>query len=298
MTTLNQAFEAWFLFYKARVGNNTSDQTYMRLATHIMKDLGDTYLYDLKPIDFLNVLKKMEDKGLRKSVGSVKNHLNRIYEYAIISDQTSQNPIPPLTKMLKKQKSIGMFFVEGDDLLLFLSDLSKHSRSLNIEQQTLIWLWLHTAKRRSELVGAVWSEFDLDKKLWTIPAERMKTKIEHVSPISDSLLKKLITLKKSSQSPFLFPSPTKQGRHLHPIFLNQVLINIGWNTKMSVHGIRKIFSTYAHESGLFSIDAIETQLSHEIRGVRGVYNKAVYLSERKKLVNWWSKKLDELHERQ
>lgn len=62
---------------------------------------------------------------------------------------------------------------------------------------------------------------------------------------------------------------------------------------MTVHGVRKIFSTVAHESDQFSIDAIELQLAHEITGVRGVYNRARYIEQRKNLVEWWANQVDE-----
>ena len=60
---------------------------------------------------------------------------------------------------------------------------------------------------------------------------------------------------------------------------------------MTIHGLRKVFSTHAHESGRWSVDAIELQLAHVIPGVRGVYNKAYLLDERRRLMIWYASEI-------
>ena len=72
---------------------------------------------------------------------------------------------------------------------------------------------IHTASRTNETLGAKWSEIDLKKKIWTIPAERMKGKVEHVVPLTPSALKILKFVKMFKTSEYVFPG-AREGRPL------------------------------------------------------------------------------------
>src|ERR1019366_1522279 len=76
--------------------------------------------------------------------------------------------------------------------------------------------------------------------------------------------------------------------------LNSALVRLGYKGIATAHGFRTLFSTCANEAG-WSSDVIEKQLAHEERNeVRGAYNRAKWLSDRKELMQWWADRLDEL----
>lgn len=155
---------------------------------------------------------------------------------------------------------------------------------------TAFWLIAYTAVRRGEAVNAAVSEFDFATATWTIPAARMKMRRPHVVPLApdvvDLLSAWLVERARRGISGDLLFGGIGGHRPLH------VITQAGWRDKMTIHGFRKVFSTHAHESGLWSVDAIELQLAHIISGVRGVYNKAMLLDERRQLMIWYADEIN------
>lgn len=149
---------------------------------------------------------------------------------------------------------------------------------------------MHTFVRPGELRFGKWSEIDYEKKQWTIPAERMKKRRDHIVPLSSQVLRLLEELKAiTGYSEYLFPS---QQRRRHPVMsentINKVLGYMGYKDRQVGHGFRAVASTVLNESGLFRSDVIEMQLAHvEKSSSRKPYNRAEYLEERTKMMQWW-----------
>jgi integrase len=144
--------------------------------------------------------------------------------------------------------------------------------------------------RKSELTEARWSEFDLDAGVWRIPADRMKKDKEHwvyLSSQAVEMLRELYDL--SGNHVHVFPS--SRGRGDAPIAkstLNQAVRSLSLDIQHFVlHDFRRTASTHLHEMGMAS-DAIEKALAHSIRGIKGVYNRAEYAEERRKILQLWS----------
>jgi len=150
-----------------------------------------------------------------------------------------------------------------------------------------------TAVRPGELRGARWDEIDADRALWRIPAERMKMKTEHTVPLSRQSLAVLERMRPlSGAGALVFPSPFYPGKPLSEGTLNSALARMGYKGMATAHGFRTLFSTCANEAG-WNADVIEKQLAHEERDeVRGAYNRASWLPERTKLMQWWADHLD------
>ena len=176
-------------------------------------------------------------------------------------------------------------------LLRAISDYDKIG-----DQQTALALRLLalTFVRTGELIGATWDEVDLDGATWIVPAERMKMRTEHVVPLSSqavAVLKKLKAL--AGDSRYVLPgrNPDK------PISNNTLLFalyRLGYKRRMTGHGFRAIASTALNERG-FRPDVIERQLAHcERNDVRGAYNKAEYLPERRTMMQQYADMVDAL----
>jgi integrase len=160
-------------------------------------------------------------------------------------------------------------------------------------------LMVLTFARTTELRAARWSEFeklDEDEPLWRISADRMKMKREHIVPLSPqavTVLRELRELPGSGASPFLFPSPSREGCMSNNTML-YALYRIGYHSRATVHGFRAMASTALNEIG-FRADVIERQLAHqEQNAVRAAYNRAEYLAERRKMMNRWATYIDAL----
>jgi integrase len=150
--------------------------------------------------------------------------------------------------------------------------------------------------RPGELRGAEWTEFDLDKAEWRIPAERMKARVVHIVPLSTqavAILRELQPLTGSGR--YVFPSLHTPARPMSENTINCALRRLGYGgDQMTGHGFRSMASTLLNEQGR-NRDAIERQLAHGERDeVRAAYNYAQHLPERRKMMQAWADYLDGL----
>ena len=160
--------------------------------------------------------------------------------------------------------------------------------NLSIPTRCLIEWQLLTLVRPSEASGARWTEIDLNIKLWTIPAERMKAKREHIVPLSHQALDILEVMKPiSAHREHIFPSRNDLKQPMNSQTANAALKRIGFGEKLVAHGLRSIASTTMNEAGM-TADVIESALAHTDKNeVRRAYNCSTYISQRIKLMNWW-----------
>ena len=164
-------------------------------------------------------------------------------------------------------------------------------------------LLMLTFVRKTELIEAKWSEFDLDRAMWIVPADRMKMPTEektnrhngHEVPLSRQALKALEELKPiCSGSDYLFPSNNSLDKPMSRSTLNVMFERMGYAGIFTPHGIRATASTILNEKG-FRGDVIERQLAHVERSeVRRTYNHAAYLQERNEMMQAWADYIDEI----
>lgn len=142
--------------------------------------------------------------------------------------------------------------------------------------------------RPSEASGTRWLEIDIDAKLWTIPAERMKAKREHIVAVSPQPLEILEVMKPvSAHREHVFPSRNNPIQPMHSQTANAGLKRIGFSGKLVARGLRSIASTAMNEAG-FNADVIQSALAHSDKNeVRKVYNRSNYLKQRVELMDWW-----------
>lgn len=249
--------------------------------------IGQKRIHRVTPQDIIQIVKERRETAPR-SIKHTVRFLNRIFIYAEMCGYDIYNPVKSSIKLLYPDSTGGEFAV------LNMSQIPHFFQAIDSlevkKEQTKIAFWLiaYTALRRNEVMSATWEEIDLQNKIWIIARERMKTRHNHHQiPLSESvihLLKELqfVTNRTSGQLFDINPSS--------PWYLCKAA---GFKGKMTLHGMRKVFSTHAHESKLWSIDAIELQLAHKIGGIRGVYNHAQHIEERRDLMNWYADEINQ-----
>jgi integrase len=160
-----------------------------------------------------------------------------------------------------------------------------------IETQAALKLLVLLYPRPGELRLSQWSEFDLDKATWTIPAARAKMRREHVKPLSTPAVEILQSLHAHTGNyPFAFPSQLSPGKPISENTLNGALRRLGYQkTEHTSHGFRASASSLLNESGLWNRDAIEAELAHiGADQVRRAYHRAAYWDERVRMAKWWA----------
>jgi integrase len=155
----------------------------------------------------------------------------------------------------------------------------------------------HVLVRLGELRHAEWTEFDLTKNVWTIPAEKTKMRVAHRVPLTRQVLSILEGLREiSGNRRYLFPAQGKRDRPMCENTINLALRRMGLDSKtMTAHGFRAMASTLLNEQGHWNPDAIERQLGHaESDEVRRAYARGEHWEERLAMMKSWSDYLDQL----
>jgi integrase len=223
-----------------------------------------------------------------------------VFRYAIATGLAKNDPSAALRGALGSPgRARGHKAMPLNEVPTFLKALEKYDG--DVRTRIALRLTILTFARTTELRSAQWSEFEnLEGKapLWRIPSERMKVKREHLVPLAPQavvLLKELRSLPGSQVSPFLFPSPAREGCMSNNTML-YALYRMGYHGRATIHGFRAMASTALNEMG-FRPDVIERQLAHqEKNAVRAAYNRAEYLSERRAMMSRWADHLDTIVE--
>jgi integrase len=144
-----------------------------------------------------------------------------------------------------------------------------------------------TAARTGEIIGAKWSEIDLDAGVWTVPAERMKAGVEHRVPLSDPALQILREMEAIRSGDFVFPGG-KRGRPLSNMAMLKTLERMG-RDDLTVHGFRSSFRDWASETTAFPSEVVEAALAHTIESkVERAYRRGDLFEKRRELMGAWA----------
>lgn len=187
---------------KYPVGSQTGDDALHRLTMNIFPDLGPPPIAAIDPPMVLTSLRRIEARGSLDMTKRVQRLTVRVFNYAIACGLRLDNPAAPVKEALKSHKAGNFVTIEVEELPKFLADLALAEADLEIKTRIATRLMMHTFVRTEEIVGAPWSEIDLERALWIIPAERMKMTRDHVVPPSHQVV-----------SLFRLMEPITGGRH-------------------------------------------------------------------------------------
>jgi len=253
---------------------------------------------DLKPIDVLAALKRIEAKGKYETARRCRSFAGRVFRYAVATGRGESDPSSILRGALVvpkvKHHAAILDPKQMGELLRSIDTYSGHAITRLAMQVSP-----HVMARPGELRMAEWSEFDLDNAVWKIPAERMKMRRIHEVPLSRQVLAYLDELfALTGPVGYVFPAFHTSRRPLSENTVNQSFRRMGYAVgEVTAHGLRTTASTLLNESGKWSPDAIERSLAHaDANSIRGVYNRGRYWDERVAMHQWWSDYLDEMRD--
>jgi integrase len=152
----------------------------------------------------------------------------------------------------------------------------------------------HVFVRPGELRRVEWSQFDLKRAVWSIPAEKMKMRWPHQVPLPRQVLDLLDEVRSLiGHSPYVFPAIHTWERPMSENTVTFALRRMGYSgDEMTAHGFRATAATLLNEIGLWNPDAIERQLAHmENNGVPRAYTPGQYWEERLRMMQYWKDKV-------
>ena len=144
-----------------------------------------------------------------------------------------------------------------------------------------------TATRSGEIRGAVWSEINLDNATWTVPAERMKARKEHIIPLCNEAVSIIKSLPRMAGNELLFFN-AKSGKPFSDVVFKKLMERMG-RTGFTTHGFRSTFRDWAAEQTSFPREVIESALAHQLKDKAEVaYFRSNLLDKRRELMSVWA----------
>ncbi|EEW4992690.1 integrase arm-type DNA-binding domain-containing protein [Escherichia coli] len=277
------------------------------LEDNLFPAIGKRNIADLKTRDLLAPIKAVELSGRLEVASRLQQRTTAIMRYAVQSGLLDYNPAQEMVGAVassNRQHRPALQLKRIPELLRRIDSYTGRPLTrLAVELTLLVFI------RSSELRFARWSEIDFETSMWTIPAEReaidgvkhsqrgSKMRAPHLVPLSHQALAILKDVYKlSGDRDFVFIGDHDHRKPMSENTVNKALRVMGYDTKVEVcgHGFRTMACSSLIESGLWSRDAVERQMSHmERNSVRAAYiHKAEHLDERRLMLQWWADFLD------
>jgi integrase len=268
--------------------------------------LRDRPISEITAPEVLVALRKVEGKGRLETAKRLRAVIGEVFRYAIATARATSDPTfalrGALTAPVVKHRAAITDPKELGALLRAIEGF-KGQPSTNAALKLMAYLF----PRPGELRMAEWSEFDLAKAVWSIPASRTKMRKEHRIPLPRQALAILEALQPITGSgKLVFPGYGISGgegrkveqRPISENTLNGALRRMGYDSDtMTSHGFRAAASTLLNESNKFSADAIERALAHQDPdAVRRAYARGEHWEERERMMTWWAEYLDALRD--
>ena len=277
------------------------------LEENLFDAIGKRNIAELKTRDLLIPIKAVEMSGRLEVAARLQQRTTAIMRFAVQSGLIDYNPAQEIAGAVATAKRQHRAALELNRIPELLHRIDTYTgrplTRLAVELTLLVFI------RSSELRFARWSEVDFDTAMWTIPGEReplagvkhshrgSKMRTPHLVPLSRQALAILEKIKSmSGNRELIFVGDHDPRKPMSENTVNKALRVMGYDTKIEVcgHGFRTMACSSLIESGLWSKDAVERQMSHQERNsVRAAYiHKAEHLDERRLMLQWWAEYLD------
>jgi len=257
--------------------------------------IGQIPITKLEPADILRALRHAETRGAVETAHRLAQIAGKVCRYARLTGYSNNNPADGLVEALQPVKTQHRAAIlDPAEIGHLLRALDGYPGDISISYALRIMPYVFI--RSGELRAALWSEINLDAAEWIITPQRMKMKRPHVVPLARQVIKLLTEIRElTGNGALVFPSPSTATRCISDVGILTALRRLGYNKDtMCIHGFRAIASTLLNEQG-YRPDVIEAQLAHaERNSVRKAYNHAVYLPERRSMMQEWADYLDKL----
>ena len=280
----------------------TAKNVLQRLEADIFPAIGRKPIDELKHLDVIAALRKIEERGASEIAHRQKAVCATIFSYAIQCGFTERNLVTDMKDVLKTVRAGHFAAIETDELPQFLAILDRNEARMFAPTRIALRLMLLCFVRTSELIETPWSEIDLERGEWIIPWQRMKRGKLTVNPDMTNhhvclsrqalaLLRELHAI--TGRSKYLFPN---QRDHEKPISNNTILValgRMGYKGKMTGHGFRALAMSTIKERLGYRHEVVDRQLAHAPKDkVASAYDRAQFLAERRRMMQDWADYID------
>ncbi|ELO4115057.1 tyrosine-type recombinase/integrase [Salmonella enterica] len=257
----------------------------------IIPIIGKLELEELTTAHIQVVLDRIKQRGSDHVALLTRNVLKRMLAYAISRGIIFNNPAAAIEARYIAQATSRDVALTAEEIGILLRGI--YTSNMNRRHKLALHLLIICMVRKSEMIEATWSEVNFNALEWRIPGERMKMDNPHIVPLSKQAQAMFEELKfLAGDSPYVFPSRNDHRRPISKTTLNCAVRTLDLNVRdFVIHDFRRTASTLLHEQG-YNSDWVEKCLAHKIGGVRGVYNRAEYLNQRREMLQSWADFVD------
>lgn len=301
--TFAETAREWYAVVRPEWSDTHAEKVQARLTNDILPALGGRPVAAITTPECLAVLRNIEARGAIDTARRCRQTMSHVFRYAISTGRAERDPAADLAGVLKRPEKGHFPTITapariGQLLRAIDAYTGTFSTRAALRLAPLVFV------RPGELRMAEWQEMDLDASQWTIPPVRLKLrKAAKISspPLIVPLSRQAVALLRdlhliTGYGRYVFPSPNDPRKPLSENTINAALHALGFKGELVGHGLRHMASTLLNEQG-WNPDAIERQLAHRDRNrVRAVYNQALYIAERKQMMQAWSDYLSTLRE--
>jgi integrase len=295
----------WHEHWRVEKSEQHVDSTRRRLEANVYPHLGARPIAEIEPPELVVMVKAIEARGVGDLARRALETTGQIFRYGVAHGYCKRNPCADIRPgdVLKPTRSRNLARVDAAALPGLLRAIEVYRGK--VITRLAMKLMALTFVRTSELIGARWSEFDLDVRgrygeidtaaaRWNIPAERMKMKTPHIVPLATQTIEVLELLRSvTGGGELLFPGDIDPRKTMSNNTILEALDRMGYGGVMTGHGFRGLASTLLHEQG-WPHEHIELQLAHAPRNaVSAAYNHALYLQPRAVMMQRWADYLTE-----
>jgi integrase len=270
-----------------------TDYVLRRLEADVFPAFGHKFIDNVTAADIRKLMLAVEGRGARDVAKRAHETTGQIFRYAVAHGISSRNPAADFKPkdILTEATEENFSRVDAKELPTLLAKIVNYGG--DAITRLAMRLMVYTFVRTSELIESEWSEFELDKRRWDIPAQRMKMETPHIVPLSRQSVDVLRALQLlTGNGRFVFPGAHDKSKPMSNNTILFALYRLGYKGRMTGHGFRGLASTILHENDLAD-EHIELQLAHQKRNkVAAAYNHAKYLTQRASMMQWWADYLD------
>ncbi len=293
--TFREVAEDWYEHKTLELEPRYRKQLRSRLEKVLLPAIGQIPIAVLRGKDIMPCLRIVEAKGMIETAHKLATIASQICRYATILGHCEFDCAGMLGRALSTRSPKNRAAItDSVEIGKLLRAINTYTGDLSIQMALIIMPYVFLRSR--ELRGAHWKEIDLENGLWTVPAERMKRHREHIVPLAHQVVEMFDEYREVCKSDdFVFPSSFSRTQAISDMGLLNGLRRLGYGRdEMCIHGFRSMASTRLNEMG-FRPDIIEMQLAHvQENQVRAAYNRALYIDERRQMMQRWADYLDGL----
>ncbi|MPV86880.1 tyrosine-type recombinase/integrase [Ostreibacterium oceani] len=287
---------AQFLKQKAKhVTPKTLDTARSRFENHVFPFIGNRAITEISTAEVKAILVRLDDDGKSSLAIRTRSLISAVFRYGILDGVCDYDVAAPLTGFIKRKKVKHMpALTTPREVSALLGAIWGYHGAFRT--RVALKLMAYCFVRTQEMRFAEWSEFDFDRGLWVIPAEKMKMARPHIVPLAHQSIELLKSINEyTGDRKYVFSNPRRdKDVTMSENTINNALKILGFEGVMVGHGFRAMASTMLHEQG-YSPLHIEMQLAHaEKNSVKAAYNHAEYLAPRATMMQNWADYLDDL----